>query len=86
MLLLAIAPLPYGYYTFLRLVVMLGAAAIAWQAYQQKQSANAEAISFGLLALLFNPIIPVHLTRELWMFIDLGAAALFATKWYRSAE
>jgi len=65
---------------------MLGAAAIAWQAYQQKQSANAEAISFGLLALLFNPIIPVHLTRELWMFIDLGAAALFATKWYRSAE
>ena len=31
---------------------------------------------FGLLAVLFNPIIPVHLSREIWAPIDM-AAALF---------
>lgn len=85
-LLLAVAPLPYGYYTLLQLVVMFGASFLAWQGLQQRQSANAEVSAFDLLAWLFNPIIPVRLTRELWMFIDLGAAALFAVKWYRSSQ
>jgi hypothetical protein len=31
----------------------------------------------GAVALLFNPIAPVHLTRDAWGIIDLGAAALF---------
>jgi hypothetical protein len=32
----------------------------------------------GLVALLFNPVVPVHLTREIWFFIDLAVAAIFA--------
>lgn len=80
----AVAPLPYGYYTLLRLVVALGEGFLAWQVYQAKRAANAGVMTFGLLALLFNPIVPVHLTREIWFFIDLGAAALFAVHWYRS--
>jgi len=32
---------------------------------------------FGLLAALFNPIIPVHLTKEIWQSIDGFSAILF---------
>lgn len=33
---------------------------------------------FGIIALLFNPIIPVHLSREIWAPIDIMAALIFS--------
>lgn len=41
-------------------------------------------IVLGILALLFNPLIPVHLTRALWAPIDLASAALLAAHlWFQ---
>jgi len=40
----------------------------------------------GFIALLFNPLIPVYLTREIWAPIDLGLAVLFGVVGYRSAK
>jgi len=31
------------------------------------------------VAALFNPIIPVHLTKEIWQPIDFGCAILFGS-------
>lgn len=31
----------------------------------------------GGIAILFNPIIPVHLTKDIWVIIDLIVAILF---------
>lgn len=74
MLLLALAPLPYGYYTMLRLVVC---GAFAWTAFDLSQDGRVPAaVTFILGALLFNPLIPVHLNRELWAIINIATAAL----------
>ncbi|MGH8728894.1 MAG: DUF6804 family protein [Burkholderiales bacterium] len=36
---------------------------------------------FGFLAILFNPIAKVHLPKELWAIVDIGAGIfLLATK------
>ena len=76
MLLIAILPLPYGYYQFLRWVVCGIAAFIAFEAYNWGKT---WAIwLFGIIAILFNPIIPVHLTKEIWQPIDLVCALLFS--------
>jgi len=32
---------------------------------------------FGLVALLFNPIIPFYFQRETWQIIDVGVAIIF---------
>ena len=32
---------------------------------------------FGFIAVLFNPLIPIHLSRELWQPIDAICALLF---------
>ncbi len=32
---------------------------------------------FGFIALLFNPLIPIHLSREIWQPIDVICALLF---------
>ena len=32
---------------------------------------------FGLIVVLFNPIVPIHLTKEIWRPIDLASAIIF---------
>lgn len=71
MLWIGVAPLPYGYYTLLRLVATIVFAWAAYVAYQGKH--NFLPYVFGLLALLFNPIIVVHLEKTLWSAIDVAA-------------
>jgi hypothetical protein len=82
MLLLAIPPIwPYGYYMFLRLVVCGAAVFIAYKAYEQRKQVLA--YTAGLLALLFNPVIPVHLNKEMWAIIDLITAIIvFVSIWF----
>lgn len=31
---------------------------------------------FALLAVLFNPVIPIYLTKKIWVVLDLGAATV----------
>ena len=75
MLLLALALWPYGYYQLLRFVVCGAAVYVAYTAYDwQKMWA---VWLFGFIALLFNPLIPIHLSREIWQPINVVCAILF---------
>lgn len=75
LLLIALVPLPYGYYQFLRLVIFLAGGWVGSQFWARRRTVLA--VPFILLAALFNPIFPIHLTRETWMAINVGATALF---------
>ena len=72
LLLLALLPMPYGYYTLLRLAVCLIAAVTAFMAFERELKWLLWPLA--LIGLLFNPIIPVHLAREIWGVIDLVVA------------
>ena len=76
MLCLALLPLPYGYYTLLRLVTCVGFAWSAVVSYQQAMIGWA--VAAGVLALLYNPMIPVHLGRDLWIVVNLLSAGAMA--------
>jgi len=77
MLLVAIAPLPYVYYQFLRWVTCGIAIFMAIQAYRWKRIWAVWL--FGLVAVLFNPIAPIHLTKEIWRPINAACSVLFIT-------
>jgi TM2 domain-containing membrane protein YozV len=66
---------PYGYYTLLRFVVCgVGAyAAFVMQGWAK----TGLAWLFGFIAVLFNPLVPVHLYRELWQPIDALCGIIF---------
>ena len=74
MLFVGAFPLPYGYYLLLRLVTT---GSFAWAAYvaYSKQDKILPWV-FAVLALLFNPIIKIHLPKELWAVVDVGAGIL----------
>jgi hypothetical protein len=72
LLFLGAVPLPYGYYMLLRIAAcgfFIWAAVITYE----RQSQYLPWV-FGLLALLFNPIVKIHLPKELWAAIDIASA------------
>jgi hypothetical protein len=75
----ALAQLPYGYYQFLRIVICIAAAYLTYGEYQLDDKVTVWAIVFALLAILFNPIIPVHLKRDLWAVFNIICAIIFIT-------
>ncbi len=69
MLLAAIARLPYGYYRYLRFVVCGAAAYTAYIAYRWQKLWAVWLL--GFMAILFNPVMEIHLPRRLWQIIDV---------------
>ena len=67
-------PHQYGYYQVLRWAVMLVGAYSAYLAYENKNTTWAWI--FGIIAILFNPLIPFIFTKETWQFIDLITAVV----------
>lgn len=77
LLVIALAHLPYGYYTFLRLIITGWTAFLAWSDYERGGRINGWAIAFAAIAVLFNPFVPVYLNPDVWRVLDLACAACF---------
>lgn len=79
LLLLALIDLPIGYYTFLRIIVSIGAVTVIINEYEN--GVNFWLIAFGFLLILFNPLFPIYLNdKDAWAPIDIIAAILFGIK------
>lgn len=79
LLLLALADLPIGYYTLVRVVVTIGAVAVIVTEFDK--GLNFWNILFGLIAIIFNPLIPIYLgDKDTWIPIDIIAAVFFGIK------
>lgn len=69
LLLLCLFDMPYGYYQLVRWAALVGFALMANDAYVEGKSSHL--IIYVGLALLFQPIIKVHLGRSLWNLVDV---------------
>lgn len=74
MLFVGTAPMFYGYYTLLRLVACGIFAVSAFIAYDRKYKALPWI--YGFMALVFNPIIKIYFTKEVWGVVDVTAGVL----------
>ena len=74
MLLVGALPIPiYAYYIFLRILVCLTCILIIIQARKGKIGSP---MMYVLLAILFNPVIPIHLPKMVWFPIDIAAGLI----------
>ena len=73
-LVLGLGRWPYDFYTIMRWVVSGVSAYAAYTSVQQSRQ-NWSGI-FVVLALAFNPVFPVHLSRDTWAPIDVLAAVI----------
>lgn len=73
--------MPYGYYQLVRIVAMIGFSILAYQYYEKKMMPLA--ITFGVLALLFQPFIKVVLGRTMWNVVDAVLAVGLIVLWMK---
>ena len=66
---------PYGFYTFLRIVVCASAICLAIQACHLQKALLVWLL--GALAVLFNPLIPIYMRRGQWRWFDILALLVF---------
>ena len=72
MLLLCLAPMPYGYFMLVRFVMTV---AFGWMAYQYYMRQKGVAMwVIVTLALLFQPIYKIALGRTIWNIVDVIVA------------
>ena len=75
---IAILQMPYGYYVFTRAVTCAAAVLIVVTDIKERQKLTVWSVLFVLMAILFNPVLPIYLPRQTWFYFDLIAACTFA--------
>ena len=79
LLFIGVIDLPIGYYTLLRIVVTIGSIAVVVLEYEN--GLNFWIITFGILAIVFNPLIPIFLNdKSSWMSINIIGGIIFVIK------
>jgi hypothetical protein len=78
-LFLAVTHLPVGFYTLLRILVTIGTIYIICAEVQK--GITISTILFGLIAILFNPLLPIYLLdKSAWVPFDLISGIIFLIK------
>lgn len=73
--------LPYEYFKILRWVVCGVCAYRAYLAYSMRK--NIWMWTFVSFAVLFNPVIPIFLDRELWADIDITLSIVILVSFWK---
>lgn len=80
LLLLCLAPMPYGYFMLVRFVMMLACGGLAYRYYMlNKQIAMWVFITLGLL---FQPLYKIVLGRAIWNVVDIFVAVFLVTLFF----
>ena len=83
LLIIGLADLSTGYYTLVRIVVCFVSALSCYWSYKNDDKVGIATVTFGVLAILFNPFIPVYLhNKRVWLFIDMVAAILLGIRYF----
>jgi hypothetical protein len=78
--LVALWDMPDDYYKVLRLIVLAACGVIIWD-IQKSSASDARktwfTVAFGMLAVFFNPIMPIELDDDTWRWVTLTGAVGF---------
>lgn len=72
LLLLAIAPLPYGYYYILKFAVCIALIMEMVEIMDKKADDSNTLIIMGALVVLYNPLIAIPLGKIIWTIVNIS--------------
>jgi hypothetical protein len=70
-----VAEWPYSYYTILRWITCITSILVVLQAFEK--NIDWAKVVFIVIAILFNPLAPIYLSRSTWIPIDITSAIFF---------
>ena len=84
LLLLCLAPMPYGYYLLVRYVATVMFVGLAYK--YSKRGFTVLVVTFVALAVLFQPFFKFALGRTMWNVVDVMVAVLLIALWVRDSQ
>ena len=60
----------------MRIVVCAATGFLAWHRWRLGERLSGWTVALIGICLLFNPVFPIHLTREMWAILDLATAVV----------
>ena len=73
-LLIALLEMPYGYYQLLRVGICISSGILAYRAFEKQKSELG--FAFVASALIYNPIAPLALGREIWTVVNIATIGI----------
>jgi hypothetical protein len=73
----------YDFFLVVRIVVTVNSALLAWRYYKKRTLLT---LLFGGVAVLFNPVLPVFFSREVWRLIDAVVLGLLLWSVFRGRD
>ncbi|OGC51263.1 hypothetical protein A2982_04165 [candidate division WWE3 bacterium RIFCSPLOWO2_01_FULL_39_13] len=77
LLIFAFLDLPYFYYQISRIVVSGTSFFLSYNFYLKKKAIGA--VVMFLLAIIFNPIIPIYMNKDTWIIFDILAVIILVS-------
>ena len=68
---------PVGFDTFVKMIICFSSGTIIFYGFKSAKGINETIIIFSLILILFNPVIPIHLERELWLLFNLLTSGIY---------
>ena len=59
-----------GFNAFVKMIICFTSGTIIFYGFKSAKGINETIIIFSLILILFNPVIPIYLDKELWLLIN----------------
>jgi hypothetical protein len=70
----------------IRIVVCGAACYLAYRECRRASGVTGWSVLLVLIAILFNPVIEIHLSRQTWAPIDFGVAVALIVHWWTTRK
>ena len=75
-----------GFDTFVKMVICFSSITIIFYAFKSAKGINETIIIFSLILILFNPVFPIHLEKELWLPINFLTSGIYIYGYFNVLE
>ena len=66
-----------GFDAFVKMINCFTSGTIIFYGFKSAKGINETIIIFSLILILFNPVFPIHLEKELWLLINLLTSGIY---------
>ena len=77
---------PVGFDTFVKMIICFSSGTIIFYGFKSAKGINETIIIFSLILILFNPVFPIHLEKELWLPINLLTSGIYIYGYFNVLE
>ena len=77
---------PVSFDTFVKMIICFSSGTIIFYGFKSAKGINETIIIFSLILILFNPVFPIHLEKELWLPINLLTSGIYIYGYFNVLE